>query len=291
MKWLDIAFVAVFATNFVFMVGAAMALVKILNVTQFFSDHLRDVIGETIDVTKDLRRVAKRAMNEVDKLAQDALNQEASTSKSLASMGRQIADLQDFMHQRLINPAPALLDATASHDEQDRGITQRLRDKLREVLEKNMKLQLELDHATSKMRNAMKSHDDVAEGVQEIRGVHPQTVMELGQRMEQLKQELSMANTRAVTAERLASESAQRLLELQTAFNANRFHTSASGSDNDAMQLETLQQQNQAMAQRERELLTMLDAVKSELQRNLTEKGFIEDRFVELDTRISDQDR
>jgi hypothetical protein len=285
MKWIDVAFVAVFLTNFIFMAGAAMALMKIVQATQSFGSHLRDVIGESIDVTKDLKRASKRITNDLDKWSQESLHNDAASGKSLAALSRQMADLQDLLHARLAAPEPSKSDSPQGQDkDQDKEVTQRLRDKLREVLEKNMKLQVELDQVTYKMRGALKSHDDVAEGVQEIKGVHPQTVKELGLRMEQLKLELSVANTRAVAAERLASESAQRLLELQTAFNSNRFNPSAS----EAMQLDTLQQQNQAMINRERELLTMLDAVKAELQRNLTEKGFIEDRFVELDTRISD---
>jgi hypothetical protein len=134
------------------------------------------------------------------------------------------------------------------------------------------------------------SGKDIHTGLGEVRGADARDVAlvkDLKRMTEGLQLDLAEARKRAQTAEKLAFANAEKLEELRETMASKDFNDSVAASSQVSAstnaQLEHLREQNEALTARERNLIARIEVMEKEFERHLTEKSFIEDRYVKLD--------
>lgn len=254
MKWIDVAYLTVFVGTFIFMAGAAALLYKIMGATQQAKLYQLDALSETSTAAKELHLVAKQLARQIERSA---------------ALG-------------LLPPQASEVPATPDVDNAD--LTQRLRDKLKDVLTQNMKLKGELERSKAGLSKMGDSSRDIHTGLGEVKGVDARDaalVKDLTRMTEGLQLDLEEARRRAQAAEKLAYANAEKLEDMREAMSVKSFSESAGTS----AQMQRLLEQNEALETREKNLLARIESMEQEFERHLTEKSFIEDRYVKLDAQ------
>jgi len=264
MNWLDVAYLTIFIANFLFLAITAGLLVKILGATQRAKLDQLEVISETSVAAKALHGVAKLLARRMEQLA--------------------------FEHQSVRNPddsgatadMPAPPAAPAKPASGGEELTQRLRDKLKDVLTQNMQLKGELERSKASLTRINGSSKDIRTGLGQVKGADSRDsalVKDLTRMTEGLQLDLEEARRRAHAAEKLAHANAEKLEDMREAMSAKSFSETA----NLPAQLERLQELNETLQSREASFLARIASMEQEFERHLTEKSFIEDRYVKLD--------
>jgi hypothetical protein len=265
MSWLDVAYLTIFISNFLFLALTAGLLFKILGATQRAKIDQLEVISETSVAAKELHSVAKQLARRMDLLTVES---PLATRKS------------DHPGATSDVPAPAAVPAKPASGAEE--LTQRLRDKLKDVLTQNMHLKVELERSKANLAKMDTSSKDIHTGLGEVRGADSRDsalVKDLSRMTEGLQLDLEEARRRAQAAEKLAFANAEKLEDLRESISAKSFSETASLS----AQVERLREQNDALQSREASFLTRIASMEKEFERHLTEKSFIEDRYVKLD--------
>ncbi|MEI8170663.1 MAG: hypothetical protein WCG50_13365 [Rhodoferax sp.] len=276
MTWLDAASLCVFLCNIAFMVGAGMLLLKILGSVQHSELFSQKVLDENIEATAQLRRACNQLATQIEPTQSENKFHETSIGKAHMALSLQVRSLSDQLQASLAGDALAhQLQAKQANEE----LTQRMRDKLKDVLTQNIQLKDEIGRTKAKLTAASNSSHDIQSGMTDVQGASPAVIKEMAQRAQDLSGHLQEAQRRAHAAEKLAEANAIKLEDMREALSAKSFGDSACES----VQMEKLRTQNEAMAARERSLLARIESMEMEFQRNLTEKSFIEERYVKLD--------
>lgn len=262
------------------MVVAGMALAKILQNVKESKTHLTKSIGETVDATWELRQVAKLLGKDLDRVIDERHAIESSADRALGKVSSQLHDLGSLIREGLHGGRNTSATPQAAVDE---GLTQRLRDKLKDVMTQNIQLKQEIGRARSQITTATESSDGIRDGLNDMKGGDPVVIKDLNQRVEQLNSDLAEARRRAQTAERLTEANALKLDEMREQMSAASYRDTT----DDSKTVQDLRDQLEEMAAREKSFLARIELMESELQRQLTEKSFIEERFVELDSKAS----
>lgn len=284
MTLLNAALAFVFFCNLVFMVGAAYVLMRILDTTETSQINLQRAASSVIEVGSHIKVVVRRAFNEMER-NNDALSaRESSSGRAVAELSSQIKMLVERVktimaknaseRQASDNPADASNFYPSAEEQRAR-----LHADLSAALEKNHQLQDEIDQTRYRLKDASHANNELQEEIRDVKGVKQSVVDSLMQRTTDLEEQLQKARDRAKAAEQLAEANAAQLDEIRAQINAQKF---SDGVDQTEL-IQTQQNQIDALAAREKELLTRITQLEGAFQRNQTEKSFIEERFLQLD--------
>lgn len=156
-------------------------------------------------------------------------------------------------------------------------------------------LQEQVEEIQFHLKEASTSNEQLRRrGSAEVQGVKQSVVDSLMQQTADLEAELQKVRDRARAAEKLAEESALQLDEIRAQINTQDFATrQAPGlpaetvgpvQTDQAALIQDQQDQIDVLAGREKSLLAKIEQMEMEFQRQKTEKAFIEDRFLQLDS-------
>jgi hypothetical protein len=276
MTWLDAASLCVFLCNIGFMVGAGLLLLKIMGSVQQAGQHSQNVLAENVEATVQLRLVCNQLATQLEPNGGDSNFRDTAIGKAHTALSLQVRSLSDQIQSALFGFAPPPSPQTKQVNEE---LTQRLRDKLKVVMTQNIQLKEEIGRTKARLATASKSSDEIHGGISDVQGSTPAVIKEMTRKADELRGDLEEAQRRAQAAEKLAVSNAAKLEDMREVLSAKSFGDSASES----VQMEKLRTQNEAMATRERTLLARIESMEMEFQRNLTEKSFVEERYVKLD--------
>ena len=285
MTLLNAALAFVFFCNLVFMIGAGYVLLRILNMTETSQINLQRAASSVIETGTHVKVIVRRAFHEMER------NNDALSARE-SSTGRAVSELS-FQIKTLVERIKMLLSKQASDKEADSGtgadakrppdaeeLRSILHAELSAVMAKNQALQDEMDQTRYRLKDASKANEELREEIGEVKGVKQEVVDSLMQRTTELETQLQQAKERAHAAERHAEENAVQLDDIREQLNAQPL---ADGGVDQSELIQSQQDQIDALAAREKELLARITQLESALQRNQTEKNFIEDRFLLLD--------
>ena len=270
MSWLDVAYLTIFIGNFLFLALTAGLLFKILGATQRAKIDPLEVISQTSVAAKELHSVAKQLTRRMELLAFEPPSVRSPGHTGTTPPAPAAGDV----------PSPSLAPAKPASGSEE--LAQRLRDKLKDVLTQNMQLKSELERSKANLAKMDESSKDIHTGLGEVKGADARDsalVKDLTRMTEGLQLDLEEARRRAQAAEKLAFAKAEKLEDLRESMSAKSFSESA----NESAQVERLREQNDALQSREKNLLARIASMEKEFERHLTEKSFIEDRYVKLD--------
>jgi chromosome segregation ATPase len=158
----------------------------------------------------------------------------------------------------------------------------KLRSDLNVALSQSHVLQDELDQTQYRLAALARNHQDMQQELRDAQDVRKEQVGSLLARMAELEADLEQARQRAKAAEKHAEENARLLDDIREQAHSKWFDAPAQGEAVDQSQ----QDQIDALAEREAKLMQQLNDMEQLLKRNLTEKEFIEERFLQLTPKI-----
>lgn len=297
MTWLDIAYGFLFVSNLVFMAGSVYLLYRILNTTTQSRADLLKAASLTMEAGKHLKLAAQRTVTELDRVREAHQRSDNASSRAIHALSFKVQNLVDNMAQNQ-RPGPASGGATVmtiEEQEQLDDMRAKLQAELNTALSKNHVLQEQIEEIQFRLEGASKRNLDMCAEISEMQGVKQSVVDGLLKQTAALETELQKARERAQAAERQAEENAFQLDEIRARINEQTFMTAQGerhtmgaegvipGVDQSAL-IEDQQAQIDLLASREKALLAKMEQMELEFQRQKTEKAFIEDRFLQLDS-------
>ena len=280
MTLLNAALAFVFFCNLVFMIGAGYVLMRILDTTETSQINLQRAASSVIEVGTHIKVVVRRAFNEMERNNDALMARESSSGRAVVELSSQIKTLVERMKVLMAKNATERETADAGPlylgAEELRA---KLHEELNAALAKTHALQDEIDQTKYRLKDASQANNELREEISDVQGVKQSVVDSLMQRTVELEAQLQKARERAQVAEQHAQAHAVQLDEIRAQINAQNF---ADGVDQTGL-IEGQQQQIDALATREAELLARIAQLEGAFQRNQTEKNFIEERFLQLD--------
>jgi chromosome segregation ATPase len=280
MTLLNAALAFIFFCNLVFMIGAGYVLMRILDTTETTQINLQKAASSVVEAGTHIKVVVRRAFNEMERNNDALTARESSSGRAVAELSSQVKTLVDRMKVLIANNA-------RERDSADGGnlllggeeLRAKLHDELNAALAKTHALQDEIDQTKYRLKDASQANNELREEISDVKGIKQSVVDSLMQRTVDLEQQLQMARDRAQAAEQHAEANAVQLDEIRAQINATNF---SDGVDQSGL-IEGQQQEIDALASREAELLARIAQLEGAFQRNQTEKNFIEERFLQLD--------
>lgn len=294
MKAIDWAFMAVFVTNFIWMAGGLYLLLKISGTAEITKIDLMKSIGYNTDAVGTLKEAAKIFIDESENPSEKA---SVRAVGDLTLKINELYELVEALNQKPVEAEPAA----------DPQVAQKLREKLKEVLIKNSQMQTELDQVKYRLKKASDANNDVKDGFSSIKGVDPEFVKMMVGRTNALEEDLRAASERAESAESIASSQKSQLEDLE-----EKAESAISLAANQARQIEELRARAEKndfvkaaaeslavknlkdekdtmekLLKTEKEimqttLIGRIQHLETELDRVITEKQFIEERYLKL---------
>ena len=286
MNWLNVAYGFLFFSNLVFMVCAGFALYRIMAVTNQSRVDLLKAASLTMESGKQLKLAANRAVKEIERVNDTHLARESASSRALRELSFRVNNLADNLAAGAFGSGGHSM--AEAEQQQVEDMRAKLQAELNAALSKNHVLQEQLEEVQLRIRDASNFNGEMRTEISEMQGVKQSLVDKLTQQAADLEEQLRLARERAKAAERQAEENAFQLDEIREKINAHQFSAPAAsvesrGVDQSAL-IQDQQEQIDLLAAREKALLAKLDQMESEFQRQKTEKAFIEDRFLQLDS-------
>ncbi len=284
MTLLNAALAFVFFCNLVFMVGAGYVLMRILDTTETSQINLQKAASSVIEVGSQIRVVVRRAFNEMERNNDALTARESSSGRAVVELASQIKVLVERVKTLMARTSG---DRVAAADDgggeaqipNAEEFKEKMHAELTAALEKNNKLQDEIDQTKYRLKDASHANAALRDEINEVQGVKQIVVDSLMQRTTDLEDQLEQARERAQAAELHAEANAKQLSEIRTQINERSF---SDGVDQSEL-VEQQQEQIDILAAREKDLLARISQLEGAFQRNLTEKNFIEDRFLQMD--------
>lgn len=291
MTLLNVALAFIFFCNLVFMIGAGYVLMRILDTTETTQINLQKAASSVVEVGTHIKVVVRRAFNEMERNNDALTARESSSGRAVSELSSQIKSLVERMKTLV---AKSGMERDAPDNTPYLGgedLRAKLHDELNAALAKTHSLQDEIDQTKYRLKDASQANNELREEISDVKGIKQSVVDSLMQRTVELEEQLQKARERAQAAEIHAQANATQLDEIRAQINAQNFPDAGSGgsgggSDGGIDQTELIegqQQQIDALAAREAELLARITQLESAFQRNQTEKNFIEERFLQLD--------
>jgi chromosome segregation ATPase len=286
MTLLNAALAFVFFCNLVFMVGAAYILMRILDTTETSQINLQRAASSVIEVGTHIKVIVRRAFNEMERNNDALTARESSSGRAVAELSSQIKSLVERMKALMAKKVGDAVAADAGGaDGQVYADAEEFRAKLHadlnEALAKTHALQDEIDQTKLRLKGASQANSELREEISDVKGVKQSVVDSLMQRTTELEEQLEKARERAKVAEKHAQANAVQLDEIRSQINQQTF---ADGGPDQSGLIEGQQDQIDALAAREKELLARIAQLEGAFARNLTEKNFIEERFLQMDS-------
>lgn len=291
MNWLQIAVAALSLINLAFVLGAAYLLGEILRSTEAAKSELVRAARQSSEGAQSLLAAARRSVGEMERVHQAHLAHENSSGRAIHELSRQMKILSDAVaanNSRAVAVAAASAEETAEHERLADEARIKLRADLNVALSKSHQLQDELDQTQYCMATLARSHHDMQQELRDAKDVRKEQVNSLLVRMAELEKDLEEARKRAKSAEQHAEENARLLDDIREQAHAKWFDAPVQGEpqiDQSGL-IQSQQEQIDALVAREGQLMSQLGALEALLQRSLTEKEFIEDRFLQMTPKI-----
>jgi len=296
MNWLNIAYGFLFFTNLVFMAGAGYLLYRILNTTTQSRLDLLKAAGLTIEAGNHLKLAAKRTVTELERVSEEHQARENVSSRAITALSFKLQNLIDNL---ALGSATAAAGEAAKKTEEQKlveDIRGKLQAELNTALAKNHMLQEQIEEIQFHLKEASTSNEQLRTEISEVQGVKQSVVDSLMQQTADLEIQLQESRDRTRAAEKLAEDNALQLDEIRAQINAQDFTARrvpglpADGTDSAPVDQTALindqQDQIDLLADREKALLTKIDQMEMAFQRQKTEKAFIEERFLQLDSAL-----
>ncbi len=292
MTLLNAALAFVFFCNLVFMVGAGYVLMRILDLTETSQINLQKAASSVVEAGTHVKVVVRRAFHEMERNNDALTARESSSGRAVVELSSQIKNLVERM-KTIVAKNAREKDAVDGTEAQDRlylgaeDLRVKLHEDLSAALAKTHALQDEIDQTKYRLKDASQANSELREEINDVKGVKQSVVDSLLQRTVDLEAQLEKARQRAQAAESHAEANAAQLDEIRAQINAQQF-SSGGGVDQTEL-VQNQQDQLDALAAREKELLARIAQLEGAFQRNQTEKNFIEERFLQLDAGDSAQ--
>lgn len=294
MNWLNIAYGFLFFSNLVFMAGAGYLLYRILGTTAQSRVDLLKAASLNVEVGKHLKIAANRTVTELECVREAHQTRENVSSRAISALSFKVQNLIDNLEQ---GSAPAASgEVVMEHEEQKpvEDVRAKLQSELNTALSKNHLLQEQIEEIQFYLKEASTSNEQLRTEITEVKGVKQSVVDSLMQQTADLEVELHKAHDRTRTAEQLAEESALQLDEVRAQINVQNFAArqapsllaegqGAAQMDQTAL-IQDQQDQIDLLANQEKSLLAKIEQLEMAFQRQKTEKTFIEERFLQLDS-------
>ena len=286
MTLLNAALAFVFFCNLVFMVGAGYVLMRILDTTEVTQINLQKAASSVVEAGTHIKVVVRRAFHEIER-NNDALSaRESSSGRAVSELSSQIKFLVERMKAIVAKNGTERDTPEGTPYPAGEDLRAKLHDELNAAVAMTHALQDEIDQTKYRLKDASQTNNELREEISDVKGIKQTAVDSLMQRTVELEQQLQKASDRARAAEIHAQAHAAQLDEIRAQINAQNFPDADSSGDGGVDQSELIegqQQQIDALAAREAELLARITQLEGAFQRNQTEKNFIEDRFLQLD--------
>lgn len=298
MNWYNLALGFVFLCNICFLVGAAFLLYKIVDSTEETRIQLMKAARENSNAGAQLLNAAHRSIREMERASEAQLARETSNQRAIVDLANQVHALVENLKRLLAKgttiAAPGSGDAGAGGSvsagtgggagadtppNNADAIREKLRAELTAALARNHKLQDEVSQTVYQLKDVSQANQNLIQEIRDLKEVKKSYVDQLLQKAAELEAQLQAARDRAKAAELLAEDNAFKLANLRE--EAEKFEMS-DGIDQSGL-IESQQDQIDVLAAREKALLERMDKVEQMFSRSLTEKAFIEDRFLKLD--------
>jgi chromosome segregation ATPase len=293
MNWLTAAFAFVFFCNLLFMVGAFYALMRVLEITEKSGIELQKAASHIVEAGGHVKVMVRRVFTEMERTNDHHSAREGSGSRAIAEMSFQIKTLQDQLKDGFANmgsagPRQQVEDADQPTAEDLRA---KLHAELNSALAKNHQLQDEIDQTKYRLKDASIANTMLMQEIGDVKGVKQSVVDGLMERATELEQQLKKAQERAKAAEKHAEANAMQLDDIRAQISEQKFAASVKhvNHTDQSNEIADMQDKIDVLASREKALLARIAVMEGEFQRSQTEKNFIEDRFLMLDTNPATQ--
>lgn len=288
MTLLNAALAFVFFCNLVFMVGAAYVLMRILGTTEITQINLQRAASSVVEAGTHIKVVVRRAFNEMERNNDALMARESSSGRAVVELSSQIKTLVERVKVLMTKNAKERESANGeAHYHGGEELRSKLHEELSAAVAKTHALQDEIEQTKYRLKDASRANSELREEVSDVKGIKQSVVDSLMQRTAELEEQLQQAMERAKAAERHAEENAFQLDSIREQLSAQQF-PKGGGVDQTEL-IQSQQDQIDALAGREKELLARIAQLEGAFQRNQTEKNFIEDRFLQLDSGQSAQ--
>lgn len=288
MSWLEFGLGFVFLCNLVFLVGATFLLYRIVDSTELSRTELLKAAQQNADAGAQLLAATHRSVREMDRASGAQQARETSNHRAISELTAQVQSLVDslkFVAATNGSGAPAThtpADALNHQTIELQALTsqhEKLQQQLTEALARNRQLQDDNSQTTYKLRDASNVNQELTAELRDLGEVKKTTVDRALKREAELEAALEQARERAKLAEKQVRDHAFKIEDLREQSGKT---DAPAGEDLSAL-VQSQQAQIDLLATREKTFLARIESVEQTLQRNLAEKEFIEDRFLELD--------
>lgn len=287
MSWLQIALAALSLVNLAFVLGAAYLLNEILRTTEASKQELVRAARQSTEGAQSLLNAARRSVAEMERVHQAHLSHENSSARAIQELSRQMKILSDSVASSNTHQGAVSSEILESNERMAEDARAKLRSDLNVALSKSHVLQDELDQTQYRLATLARNHQDMQQELRDVQDVRKEQVGSLLARMTELESDLEQARQRAKAAEKHAEENARLLDDIREQAHSKWFDAPAQGDAVDQSGLiQSQQDQIDALAEREAKLMQQLSDMEQLLKRNLTEKEFIEERFLQLTPKI-----
>lgn len=288
MSWLQISLAVLSLVNLAFVLGAAYLLNEILRTSESSKQELVRAARQSTEGAQSLLTAARRSVAEMERVHQAYLSHENSSARAIQELGRQMKILSDSVAANGVRQLSADSEALQSQERMVEDARARLRSDLNLALSKSHVLQDELDQTQYRLATLARSHQDMQQELRDTQDMRKEQVGSLLARMTALEADLEQARQRAQAAEKHAEENARLLDDIREQAHSKWFDAPLAGQagvDQSGL-IQSQQEQIDALAAREAWLQQQLSDMEQLLKRNLTEKEFIEERFLQLSPKI-----
>jgi predicted XRE-type DNA-binding protein len=293
MNWLDIAYGFLFFSNLVFMAGSGYLLLRLLKTTAQSRVDLLKAAGLTVEAGKHLKLAANRTVTELERVSQAHQVRENVSARAISALSFKVQNLIDNLGQLGAPSVATEADQGAEAQNMVEDVRAKLQAELNTALSKNHMFQEQIEEVQFYLKEASSSNERLRAEIGELQGIKQSEVDSLMQQTAKLEDELQKAQERAKEAERVAEQHALQLDEIRAQINAQDLPTKLSNADaaqasgrpvDQADLIQDQQGQIDLLAEREKSLLAKIEQMEMAFQRQKTEKAFIEERFLQLDS-------
>lgn len=293
----NLAILFVFLSNIVFVIGAAFLLFRILSITEQTRHDLIKATRNTVESGLQLKSIAKTAMGSLDRLNNFHAMRDASQLRQASEMVFRLKNLIEQLQKNGTvgngngNGAPGAVSPQEVQAIED--MRAKLQSELNVALSRNHQLQEEIDQTRYQLEEASISNTEMRTEIEEIKDVNVTVMNALRQKTRSLQEQLNQARDRAAAAEALASSNNRSMDQISEQISAQpRFGQAAESAvaEDQSGLIMDQQEQIDMLAQREKELLARIEQMDKAMQRTQAEKGFIEEKFLQLDSTLGDAD-
>ncbi len=296
MNWLNIAYGFLFFSNLVFMAGAGFLLYQILRTTEQSRADLLTAASQTIEAGKHIKVAAKRTVMELERISDAHKTRDNVSSRAINALSFKMQNLIDNLAHgnTLVASSQAAMGGEEHKPVEDTRA--KLQAELNTALSKNHMLQEQIEEIQFHLKEASTNNEQLRAEISDVQGAQQSVVDSLMQQTADLETQLQNARDRARAAEQVAQDNASQLDEIRAQINAQDFVArqvpalTPEGVDlaqiDQTALIQDQQDQIDLLAGREKSLLAKMEQMEMAFQRQKTEKAFIEERFLQLDSAL-----